>query len=156
MATVMAAKKTPINVAIFQNYGLPPHAGSGIRIGDLNVKVDILAGVLVTLHQRPEDGSVVVESGGTRTLPTGGLVALAGLAQNGNFRLVFLEIGFKGNGLHEIIPAPLNGHKTFRQGSRNSVLAKFDADAKYLDEDMDFTFEDFDMPEEFKLLLGML
>ena len=36
------------------------------------------------------------------------------------------------------------------------LLAKFDADAKYLDEDMDFTFEDFDMPEEFKLLLGML
>ena len=36
------------------------------------------------------------------------------------------------------------------------LLAKFDADAEYLDEDMDFTFEDFDMPEEFKLLLGML
>ena len=36
------------------------------------------------------------------------------------------------------------------------LLAKFDADAIYLDEDMDFTFEDFDMPEEFKLLLGML
>lgn len=36
------------------------------------------------------------------------------------------------------------------------LLAKFDADAEYLNEDMDFTFEDFDMPEEFKLLLGML
>jgi len=36
------------------------------------------------------------------------------------------------------------------------LLAKFDADAEYLDEDMDFTFEDFDIPEEFKLLLGML
>lgn len=36
------------------------------------------------------------------------------------------------------------------------LLAKFDADAEYLDEDMDFTFEDFDMPEEFKPLLGML
>lgn len=36
------------------------------------------------------------------------------------------------------------------------LLAKFDADEEYLDEDMDFTFEDFDMPEEFKLLLGML
>lgn len=36
------------------------------------------------------------------------------------------------------------------------LLAEFDADAEYLDEDMDFTFEDFDMPEEFKLLLGML
>ena len=36
------------------------------------------------------------------------------------------------------------------------VLAKFDADAEYLDEDMDFTFEDFRMPESFKLLDGML
>lgn len=36
------------------------------------------------------------------------------------------------------------------------VLAKFDADGEYLDEDMDFTFEDFKMPESFKLLDGML
>ena len=36
------------------------------------------------------------------------------------------------------------------------LLAKFDADAEYLDEDMDFTFEDFDMPEQFRLLVGML
>lgn len=36
------------------------------------------------------------------------------------------------------------------------ILAKFDADAEYLDEDMDFTFEDFKMPEKFKLLEGML
>jgi hypothetical protein len=35
------------------------------------------------------------------------------------------------------------------------ILAKFDADGEYLDEDMDFTFEDFRMPEEFKLLDGM-
>ena len=35
------------------------------------------------------------------------------------------------------------------------VLAKFDADGEYLDEDMDFTFEDFKMPETFKLLNGM-
>lgn len=35
------------------------------------------------------------------------------------------------------------------------VLAKFDADGEYLDEDMDFTFEDFEMPEEFKMLDGM-
>lgn len=35
------------------------------------------------------------------------------------------------------------------------TLAKFDADADYLDEDMDFTFEDFDMPEEFNMLSGM-
>ncbi len=35
------------------------------------------------------------------------------------------------------------------------ILAKFDADADYLDEDMDFTFEDFKMPETFKELLGM-
>lgn len=35
------------------------------------------------------------------------------------------------------------------------VLAKFDADGEYLDEDIDFTFEDFKMPETFKLLDGM-
>lgn len=35
------------------------------------------------------------------------------------------------------------------------ILAKFDADGEYLDEDMDFTFEDFKMPETFKLLNGM-
>ena len=36
------------------------------------------------------------------------------------------------------------------------ILAKFDADGEYLDEDMDFTFEDFKMPEGFKLLPGMI
>ena len=35
------------------------------------------------------------------------------------------------------------------------VLAKFDADGEYLDEDMDFTFEDFEMPEEIAMLDGM-
>ena len=35
------------------------------------------------------------------------------------------------------------------------LLAKFDADAEYLDEDMDFTFEDFEMPETFTMLDGM-
>lgn len=35
------------------------------------------------------------------------------------------------------------------------ILAKFDADGEYLDEDMDFTFEDFKMPEKFALLAGM-
>ena len=35
------------------------------------------------------------------------------------------------------------------------ILTKFDADAEYLDEDMDFTFEDFEMPEAFILLAGM-
>ena len=35
------------------------------------------------------------------------------------------------------------------------ILAKFDADAEYLDEDMDFTFEDWEMPERFKMLTGM-
>lgn len=29
------------------------------------------------------------------------------------------------------------------------ILAKFDADAEYLDEEMDFTFEDWEMPETF-------
>lgn len=35
------------------------------------------------------------------------------------------------------------------------ILAKFDADGEYLDEDMDFTFEDFEIPEKFTLLNGM-
>ena len=35
------------------------------------------------------------------------------------------------------------------------ILAKADADAEYLDEDMDFTFEDFELPEKFSLLAGM-
>lgn len=35
------------------------------------------------------------------------------------------------------------------------ILAKFDADGEYLDEDIDFTFEDWDMPEEFAELVGM-
>ena len=37
-----------------------------------------------------------------------------------------------------------------------SILAKFDADADYLNEDMDFTFEDFEIPETFTHLDGML
>lgn len=35
------------------------------------------------------------------------------------------------------------------------VLTKFDADAEYLDETIDFTFEDFEIPEKFELLTGM-
>lgn len=35
------------------------------------------------------------------------------------------------------------------------ILAKFDADGEYLDEDMDLTFEDFKMPEKFRILAGM-
>ena len=35
------------------------------------------------------------------------------------------------------------------------LLAKADADADYLDESMDFTFEDFEIPEKFSLLSGM-
>lgn len=36
------------------------------------------------------------------------------------------------------------------------ILVKFDADAEYLDEDIDFTFEDWEMPNSFSLLTGML
>ena len=36
-----------------------------------------------------------------------------------------------------------------------SVLAKFDADAEFLSEAMDFTFEDFEIPETFNTLEGM-
>ena len=35
------------------------------------------------------------------------------------------------------------------------ILAKFDADGEYLDEEFDFTFEDFEMPEQFSILPGM-
>jgi len=35
------------------------------------------------------------------------------------------------------------------------VLAKFGADEEFLEEDMDFTFEDFEIPEKFSLLDGM-
>ena len=38
----------------------------------------------------------------------------------------------------------------------SSILTKFDADADYLEEDMDFTFEDFEIPEKFTLLDGMV
>ena len=37
----------------------------------------------------------------------------------------------------------------------STLLIKFDADAEYLDEDMDFTFEDFEMPQVFGGLDGM-
>lgn len=37
----------------------------------------------------------------------------------------------------------------------SGIIAKLDADAEYLDEDFDFTFEDFEMPEEFSFLPGM-
>ena len=36
------------------------------------------------------------------------------------------------------------------------ILAKFDAEGEYINEDMDFTFEDFKMPETFKNIDGML
>lgn len=34
-------------------------------------------------------------------------------------------------------------------------LAKFDADGEYLEDEFDFTFEDWEMPEEFSVLDGM-
>lgn len=36
------------------------------------------------------------------------------------------------------------------------IIAKFDADAEYLDEDVSGTFEDFQIPEKFNVLDGML
>ena len=35
------------------------------------------------------------------------------------------------------------------------VLAKFDTEAEYLDEEMDFTFEDWEIPEKFTPLEGL-
>lgn len=40
--------------------------------------------------------------------------------------------------------------------SDGGILAKFDADGEYLDEDLEGTFEDFKMPESFTLLNGMV
>ncbi|MCL2562429.1 MAG: phage tail tube protein [Oscillospiraceae bacterium] len=37
----------------------------------------------------------------------------------------------------------------------SGVLAKFDADADFLSEELEFTFEDFEIPEKFTLLEGM-
>ena len=39
--------------------------------------------------------------------------------------------------------------------SDGTVVTDSDADAEYLDEDMDFTFEDFEIPEHFERLAGM-
>jgi len=36
------------------------------------------------------------------------------------------------------------------------LLASFDADGDSLEQDVDFTFEDFEMPEKFKMLDGMM
>jgi len=36
------------------------------------------------------------------------------------------------------------------------ILAKFNADEEYLDEEMEFTFEDFEIPETFTALDGMI
>lgn len=35
------------------------------------------------------------------------------------------------------------------------LIAKFDADADYLEDSFDFTFEDFEIPEKFAVLQGM-
>lgn len=39
--------------------------------------------------------------------------------------------------------------------SESNILAKFDVDADYLDEELSGTFEDWDMPERFTTLSGM-
>ena len=38
---------------------------------------------------------------------------------------------------------------------KGGVLAKFDANAEYLEEELEFTFEDWEMPERFTALAGM-
>ena len=37
----------------------------------------------------------------------------------------------------------------------NAVIALFDADGDWLEQDVDFTFEDFEIPETFTQLDGM-
>jgi hypothetical protein len=39
--------------------------------------------------------------------------------------------------------------------SKGGILAKFDADAETLDEELEGTFDDWEMPETFSLLNGM-
>ena len=39
--------------------------------------------------------------------------------------------------------------------TKGGVLAKYDADAEILDEDIEGTFDDWEMPETFSLLNGM-
>lgn len=56
-------------------------------------------------------------------------------------------------------PTSTVGYQTIRLKGCNingGILAKFDADAEYLDEDMDFTFEDWEMPNAFTMLTGMI
>lgn len=55
-------------------------------------------------------------------------------------------------------PASAVGRQTIILKNCNldgGILTKFDADAEYLDETIDFTFEDFEMPEEFTDIVGM-
>ena len=59
---------------------------------------------------------------------------------------------------HNEVPTSSVGRQTVILKDCNmdgGILAKFDADAEYIDEDMDFTFEDFEIPENFILLDGM-
>lgn len=37
----------------------------------------------------------------------------------------------------------------------NGIIARFDADAEYLDEQLEFSFEDWELPERFTILNGM-
>jgi len=39
--------------------------------------------------------------------------------------------------------------------SEGGILAKFDADAEYLDEELSGTFDDYEIPEKFSLIQGM-
>lgn len=55
-------------------------------------------------------------------------------------------------------PESAAGRQTFVFMDCNTdggVLAKFDADGEYLDEEIEGTFEDFKMPEGFNILNGM-
>jgi hypothetical protein len=56
-------------------------------------------------------------------------------------------------------PASASGRQTIVFMDCNidgGILAKFDADGEYLDEEIEGTFEDFKMPEKFKILDGMM
>lgn len=55
-------------------------------------------------------------------------------------------------------PTASNGRQTIILKNcyfKGGILTKFDADAETLDEDIEGTFDDWEMPEKFNLLNGM-
>ena len=80
------------------------------------------------------------------------------------FREVLYQFKEKGEDLYFDIqvtnedPSSSVGRQTIVLKDYNlngGVMAKFDANAEYLEEELEFTFEDWEMPERFTALAGM-